>query len=334
MLYSTLAPSVEGSVRKAAGRVDAVDFARGAALIGMALYHLAWDLADFGFIAPAFPFSPPMRLFSHLVAGAFLALAGVSLALAHPVKIDWRAFWRRIAIVAGAAALVSAGSFWFARGQFIWFGILHCIAVSSVLAAPFILARASAILVAGLAATAAPFFVHSKMFDPPAFLWIGLGDALPNTLDWRPLLPWGGLLLLGLAAARFPGALTKLTSPARWRARGGLTAGLCIAGRHSLPIYLVHQPALVALVAALAHSGIIAVTQSSGPARPIAPARERPTRRPAPRSGVSLRLASESDGVRRWASRAAAKRRIGETSRSGVLRRPARARMSPWLKDA
>src|SRR5574337_1313668 len=98
MLYSTLAPSVEGSVRKAAGRVDAVDFARGAALIGMALYHLAWDLADFGFIAPAFPFSPPMRLFSHLVAGAFLALAGVSLALAHPAKIDWRAFWRRIAI--------------------------------------------------------------------------------------------------------------------------------------------------------------------------------------------------------------------------------------------
>lgn len=251
-----LAPLADELALKPKQRVDAIDCGRGAALVGMALYHLAWDLADFGFVPPTLPFSPPMRLFSHLVASAFLALAGASLALAHPMKTNWKAFWRRIAVVGGAAAVVSTGSFAFAPGQFIWFGILHCIAVSSVLAAPFIQANAAATFVAGTAAIAAPFFFHSKTFDPPALLWIGLGDALPNTLDWRPLLPWGGVLLLGLSAARFPGTLERLTSPARWRPRATLTSVLCFAGRHSLPIYLVHQPLLVGLVAALAHLGL------------------------------------------------------------------------------
>ena len=257
MLYSKLAPSGEALALKADGRVDAVDCARGVALIGMAFYHLIWDLADFGFISSAAPFSLPMRLFSHLVASAFLALAGVSLALAHPVKLNAAAFWRRFAIIACAAALVSAASLLFAREQFIWFGILHCIAISSVLALPFIGAPAAAGFIAGATAIATPLLIHSKIFDPSALLWIGLGEALPNTLDWRPLLPWGGVLLLGLSAARFPGGLDRLTSPARWRAKVKLTAGLCFAGRNSLPIYLVHQPVLIGVVAAVAHSGLI-----------------------------------------------------------------------------
>ena len=255
MLSSKLAPSVDALPLKPSSRVDAVDCARGLALVGMAFYHLSWDLADYGFIPPTAPFSPPMRLFSHLVASAFLALAGVSLALAHPVKLNVAAFWRRIALVGTAAALVSAASFMFAPGQFIWFGILHCIAVSSVLALPFIHPTAAASFIAGAAMIASPVFFQSTIFDPPALLWIGLGDAVPNTLDWRPLLPWGGVLLLGLSATRFSGVLERLTSPSRWRAGLKLTAGLCFAGRHSLPIYLVHQPVLIALVAVLAHSG-------------------------------------------------------------------------------
>jgi len=265
MLYSKLAPSAEALVPKMGSRVDAVDCARGLALVGMAFYHLSWDLADFGFISTTAPFSPPMRLFSHLVASAFLALAGVSLALAHPVELNPAAFWRRIAIVGGAAALVSAASFVFAPGQFIWFGILHCIAVSSVVASPLTNAPALASFIAGAAMIGAPFFFHAKIFDASALLWIGLGDALPNTLDWRPLLPWGGVLLLGLSAARFPGALESLTSPGRWRAGMKLTAGLRFAGRHSLSIYLVHQPVLIGVVAALAHSGLISPPMPTRP---------------------------------------------------------------------
>ncbi len=238
------------------GRVDAVDCARGVALVGMAFYHLSWDLADYRLVSPMLPFSPPMRLFSHLVASAFLGLVGVSLALAHRDKLNWPAFWRRLAVVGGAGALVSAGSLVFAPGEAIWFGILHCIAFASLLAAPLIEAPAWPSLATGALAIAVPFFVHSNLFDSPARLWLGLGVALPNTLDWRPLLPWSGVVFLGLGVARLPGVIGRLTAPGRWGAKSGPARALCFAGRHSLPIYLIHQPILIGLVAAVAWLGV------------------------------------------------------------------------------
>ncbi len=247
------------------GRIDAVDCARGLALVGMAAYHLTWDLADFRLVSPMLPFTLPTRILSHTVASAFLALVGLSLALAHRDRPNLPAFWRRLAVVAGAAALVTAGSLVFAPGHGIWFGILHCIAVASLLALPFIETPAWTSLLAGAAAIVLPFHFHSSLFDPPALLWLGLGEALPNTLDWRPLFPWAGVVLLGLGAARLPGVLDCLTSPGRWRAKSGLTRGICFAGRHSLAIYLLHQPILIGLVAIFAASGLIATVPPPKP---------------------------------------------------------------------
>ena len=226
---------------KTGGRVDAIDCARGVALIGMALYHLSWDLADYQLVPPMLPFSPPMRLFSHAVACTFLALVGVSLALAQRNRLNLPAFLRRLAIVAAAAALVTVGSLIFAPGEGIWFGILHCIVAASVLALPFIEAPAFASLLVGAAAIVIPFFVHSPLFDPPALLWIGLGKALPNTLDWYPLLPWAGVVLIGLGLSLLPGVLGRIASPKRWRASSGPARAVCFAGRHSLAFYLGHQ---------------------------------------------------------------------------------------------
>ena len=243
---------------KSSGRVDAVDCARGLALVGMAVYHFGWDLADFRLASPMLPFTPQMRLLSHSVASTFLALVGVSLALAHRNGLNVRAFWRRLAIVAGAAALVTAGSFAFAPSEPITFGILHCIAVASLLAGPFVTAPAWASLAVGLAAIVAPWLGRSTLFDPPWLLWIGLGEALPNTLDWRPLLPWAGVVFLGLGVARLPGVLAWLKRPDRWRAKSGPARAIGFAGRHSLPIYLIHQPILIGLLWVLTTWGPLA----------------------------------------------------------------------------
>ena len=206
-----------------------------------------------------------MRALSHTVASAFLVLVGVSLALAHRDRLNLPAFFRRIAVVGGAAGLVTAGSLAFAPAEAIWFGILHCIAAASLFALPLIEAPAAAGLAAGAIAIGLPFFVQSKLFNPPFLLWIGLGEKLPDTLDWRPLLPWAGLVFLGLGAARLPGVLDRLFSPKRWRAASGFSRALCFAGRHSLPIYLVHQPVLIGLVAAAAHLGLGAIVPAGKP---------------------------------------------------------------------
>ena len=62
-------------------------------------------------------------------------------------------------------------------------------------------------LAVGVAAIVAPVLVHSRLFDPPWLLWLGLGEALPNTVDWRPLLPWAGVVFVGLGVARAPGVM-------------------------------------------------------------------------------------------------------------------------------
>ena len=250
--------TAEGAAGKRSGRVDAINGVRGLALIGMAGYHLTWDLADFQLVSPLLPFTPGMRLLSHVVASVFLALVGVSLALAHAHGFNPRAFWRRFGIVAGAAALVTAGSLIFAPTEGIFFGILHCIAAASLVAAPFVRWPAWASIGAGVTAIAAPFVVHSTLFDPPWLLWLGLGEALPNTLDWYPLLPWAGLVFLGLGLARAPGVMPRLTSPERWRAASSPSRAICFAGRHSLPFYLVHQPIFLGLLYALTAWGPLA----------------------------------------------------------------------------
>jgi uncharacterized membrane protein len=243
-------------------RIAAIDVARGVALIGMALYHLSWDFAYFRLAPAEFPLVPSMRLFSHAVAGAFLMLVGVSLALAHRGEIRWRAFLRRLVVVGAAAALLTLATYFYAPQQTIYFGILHCIAVASLLAAPLLRLPAWVALALSALALAAPWLVASPAFDSAALVWLGLGTVAPETLDWRPLTPWGGLVFLGLALTRLNFARLSASPLWRWRPASRVGHALAFAGRHSLAIYLIHQPVLFGvLFAATELTGFTAARQ-------------------------------------------------------------------------
>lgn len=227
-------------------RLDAVDVARGVALVAMAAYHFTWDLAYFGVVAPTTPFTPPMRLASHVIASVFLGLAGLSLALAHASGFRPRPFGVRLIKIGAAAALVSAATYAVAPETPIFFGILHCLFVASLASLPFLIAPGAlstwAALATGVALVALPLAYAAPAFDPPGWVWLGLGVHDPATLDWRPLAPWGGVTLIGLA-------LTKLSpAPPDWRASAAPLRGLAFAGRHSLAVYLIHQPILIGLL--------------------------------------------------------------------------------------
>ncbi len=229
-------------------RIAAIDAARGGALAGMVVYHLIWDFAHFGLVAPTLPFAPATRALSHLVASAFLALVGVSLALAHPHGLRRDAFLKRLALIAGAAALVTAASYAIDAHEPILFGILHCIAVASLIAALFVAAPPWAALIVGALAVAAPLALTSAAFNPPALVWLGLGTAAPTTLDWRPLLPWSGVVLIGLGVAQAAAPLLAGWRWTAWRPMRWPGRAFAFAGRHSLVIYLVHQPILFGLL--------------------------------------------------------------------------------------
>ena len=227
-------------------RSDVVDIARAVAILAMIAYHLIWDLANFGLVPPGTPFTPAMRMASNAIAAAFLALVGLSLVLARRAGSPSGAFRKRLIVIAFAAALTSAASFLVEPRAPILFGILHCIAVASLLAAPLLKVPALVASAVGALAIAAPRIFSAEVLESPILQWIGLGSNAPTTLDWRPLLPWAGCVWLTLGLAKQAPNRFWESGLMRWRAAGAPGAALAWLGRHSLAIYLAHQPILFA----------------------------------------------------------------------------------------
>jgi len=208
------------------------------ALIGMVAFHLTFDLGFFGFIPPNTVMEPFWMVFARLVAGSFVGLAGVSLVLAHGREVRWRAFRAGTLRVALAALLVSAATLVAIPQGWVFFGILHMIALGRVLGLPFLRAPVWVLVLAGVTIWAAPYLWQSPVFDSRALAWIGFAVAQPLSMDLEPVFPWFGPFLLGMAVARL-GLLPTRGIP------GAAGHALAWAGRHSLAIYLIHQPVLL-----------------------------------------------------------------------------------------
>ncbi len=226
-------------------RIDAIDMARGAALVAMAIYHFAWDLEFFGYTPPGMTAVGGWKLFARCIAASFLFFVGVSLFLAHGRGIRWQGFWKRLAMVAGAALAITAVTYVAVPGGFIFFGILHQITLASVLGLAFLRLPAAVTLIVAAAVVAAPHYLRSPFFDAPIWWWTGLSATFPRSNDFVPVFPWFGAVLAGIAAARIAersGLLARLATLKTPRFSWPLVFG----GRHSLAFYLIHQPVLIA----------------------------------------------------------------------------------------
>jgi uncharacterized membrane protein len=229
-------------------RWDAIDVARGIAILAMVLYHFSWDLSFLRLIATDIVAVPAWRWFARCIAGSFLFLAGAGLVLAHVQGLRRQAFLRRLAKIGGAALLITIATYFAFPESFIFFGILHCIALSSVLALPFLRLRPALVLVSAILCLAAPLIFTSPVLDRPWLDWLGLGATDPVTNDYVPIFPWFGLVLAGMAAAKALLPHAETMQLARWRARDSFSRLLIWAGRKSLPIYLIHQIVLLGLL--------------------------------------------------------------------------------------
>jgi uncharacterized membrane protein len=229
----------------AGARFDIVDVVRGIAILAMISYHFAWDLSYLQLIATNIVAEPAWQWYARSIAGSFLALSGFGLALAHARGLRRAAFLRRLAKIGGAALAVTLVSYVAFPESYIFFGILHCIAVSSVLALPFLKAPLPLTVAAAILVLLAPHWLTHPALDHPLLDWLGLGQSVPATNDYVPIFPWFGLVLLGLAAGRLATARVATLKAARWHASSPFTRLLALAGRKSLPIYLIHQLVLL-----------------------------------------------------------------------------------------
>lgn len=222
-------------------RLAGIDALRGGAICLMIVYHFCFDLRHFRVIVGAdFERDPFWLGFRAVIVASFLALVGVSLVLAAEARVSRVRFWRRVGVIAACALAASIGSYLVFPRTYIHFGILHCIAVASVLAWPLV-RQPWVALVLGAAVIVAGVTLAYPAFDQRALSWIGFTTTKPRTEDYVPLLPWAGVVLIGiaighaLARTRFR-ALAPLAGAPRW---------LQWLGRHSLAVYMVHQPILM-----------------------------------------------------------------------------------------
>ena len=230
-------------------RYGAPDLLRGVALVWMTLYHFGFDLSHFGYWTQDFKASPVWTLQRTAIVSLFLLCVGLGQAIAASQGVGWRRFGRRWAQIAVCALLVSAGSFAMFPHSFIYFGVLHGIALMWLIARlttgwgrwlwlAGALALASPWVAQGV--LAGPLAAWAQSFNGKALNWIGWITHKPFTEDY--VVWWG------MASGQW-----LLVHRTGWLALelGGAGRALTLLGRHSLPWYMLHQPVMMGALIAL-----------------------------------------------------------------------------------
>jgi uncharacterized membrane protein len=240
--------------KPSSGRFWEIDAIRGIAIILMILYHFVFDLNYFRLYTADLD-SLPVLLFLYPVSTTFLLLVGISLTISYsrakqnlskrqlPVK-----FLKRGTSVFGLGLLITLVTWVYPHDGYIVFGVLHCIGLSILLAYPLIRFRNFPLILGVLCIILGIALRVTVIVDFPWLLWLGFVPSGFYTLDYFPLLPWFGVVLIGIFLGNT--FYQNNTRKVSLNDHSGfiLSRVLCFLGRHSLIIYLLHQLLIVGLL--------------------------------------------------------------------------------------
>jgi len=216
-------------------RDSALDLMRGIAIIMMIAFHFIYDLNSFGF--------SQIPLFTHwagiawrcLIVFLFLSAVGISLVIAHGEGIKFKKFLKRLMYLGIAALFISAGTYVMFPDGWVYFGILHLIWFSTIIAISFINLPKTSLLIAAL-------ILVGSIFDQPNLSFISylLEPYLPlGSVDYYPLFPWLSFVFIGIYLGHNPYYQKIFIFRLNW---------LEVIGKHALIIYLTHQIVLFSIV--------------------------------------------------------------------------------------
>ena len=240
-----------------AGRYALLDELRGLDLISMMLYHVCWDLVFLFDMNMGWYAGTPGRLWQQSICWVFILLSGFCVPLG-------RHTLRRGVIVFAAGALVTAATLVFMPEGRVIFGVLTFLGTAMLLTGVLepVLKRTPPLV--GLAASAVLFVLCS----PVSSGRVGIGSwqvLLPQSLyvnyftaffgfhpfwfysaDYFGLLPWLFLFWAGYY-------LHKAVGRRRMELlRHSVCPSLGWMGRHSLLLYMLHQPVIYGVLSAAA----------------------------------------------------------------------------------
>lgn len=218
-------------------RIFTLDVLRSLGIIMMVIFHFIYDLKFFGYVSWDTPDGAGWRSFRHLILGTFFICLGASLHSSYQTGINWKKFTTRLCQILSAALAVSLASLVMVPNHYIYFGVLQFVGLACLACVGFA-QRPRLALVIGLG------IVISYQVGWVSAIWPFnyIQAYLPTSSnDYVSLFPWLGVVFMAiwLASTSFwqndPLQQFKQYSFLAW------------PGKHSLVIYLVHQPVLFAM---------------------------------------------------------------------------------------
>lgn len=209
---------------------------RGIAIILMIIFHTCYDIHYVKWLDLDIYNNNFWLVFRIIIVSLFTYAMGISLFLTHSQRIQIKHVKNRLLQLGGAAILISIVTYIVFGDRFIFFGILHCMALASVVGLFFLRFSHWNIVIGGMIIMIGGFFQHTA-FNTPFLQWLGMMTYKPATEDYTAFFPWFGVVLLGIYTGQYIYTHSN-KSPNKVKKEAVLQK----LGQHSLLIYLIHQP--------------------------------------------------------------------------------------------
>jgi uncharacterized membrane protein len=226
-------------------RIVALDIFRGFAIFLMVIFHFCYDLNYFNFIKVKITSDYFWVNFRIVIVTMFLLAVGISLKIAHNKKIDFKKVKKRTLILFLSSLAISITTYIIFPHAWVYFGILHFILVASILALPFLNYPKLSLIVGILI-----ILLYNLKIISMHKIFLFTIKYLPipkyHTVDLAPLIPWFGVVLTGIAIKGL-NLDKKFFNLNIFKNENFINKILAFSGRHSLIIYLIHQPIFFAI---------------------------------------------------------------------------------------
>ncbi len=231
-------------------RIIWLDVLKGIAIVMVVAYHLLFDLDQF----VGLPIDTTAWYWAVLalpVLVIFVGGAGISLVFSYaqnPYRVFLQKTIKNTAYLLICAGAVTITTWYLFPDDVILFGVLHLIAVSRLLGMLFVGAPVVALLMGGLIFFATPVISNIPVATR-LFVWLGCAPDNFSSLDYFPLFPWFGIFCIGMLFGHLLLRYGRRQEKSRdKKSRGPVTRACAFLGRHTLVIYLFHQPLIISIL--------------------------------------------------------------------------------------
>ena len=230
-----------------------LDFLRGFAIAHMILLHLLWDLDYYAIL----PINAAVQSTNIIVQTMFFSLIGICLSITYNKKIDnpkkqmYTHLVKRGLWIFSLGMIITLVTLIFMPDRPILFGVLHCIGICIILSIPFLRLKQKNLPIAITIICLGLLFGTYNIQNPTALhLLIGLRPTgfWTNTIDYFPLFPWLGVCLLGNVIGNILYTAEKRRFKLPDFSKYLPIRAFSWLGRHSLAIYLFHQPVIAGAI--------------------------------------------------------------------------------------